>query len=214
MNNWLHFWIPTLTHICTSWSLVQTQRATGSLSECWGRGRGTAMTAGIFNQHLTEGGEAARLIDDTRRLCTQHRCCGLHHAALIWCAALSVSYSPSPFIHLSSIQLASFPLLSLLSSSAPPPFTLLITPSFYLPACHSFFSSSSTYSTTGDLSQAFKTDGWWWMVRRIHIPLPLCRSLSFLRLFFSHGLDFVFFDALLKLMRMRLRERDDVLSND
>lgn len=37
--------------------------------------------------------------------------------------------------------------------------------------------------------------------------------LSFL-LFFSHGLDFVFFDALLKLMRTRLWDGDDVLSND
>lgn len=117
-------------------------------------------------------------------------------------------------LHPSVLYLAcfiSFPLP--LSSIAPPLFTLLITPSFYLPDCHSFFSSSSTYSTMGDLSQAFKTDGWWWMAR-LTTSLPLCRSLFVFLPFFSHGLDFVFFDALLKLMRMRLRERDDVLSND
>lgn len=49
------------------------------------------------------------------------------------------------------------------------------------------------------------------------VRLDLSPSLSFsssLSSFLSHSLDFVFFDALLKLMRMRLREADDVLSND
>lgn len=48
---------------------------------------------------------------------------------------------------------------------------------------------------------------------QISLSLSVLLSLS-LSSFLSHVLDFVFFDALLKLMRMRLREGDDVLSND
>lgn len=47
--------------------------------------------------------------------------------------------------------------------------------------------------------------------------ISLSPSLSFpspLSSFLLHGLDFVFFDALSKLMRICLREGDDVLSND
>lgn len=45
----------------------QRHTAIGSLSESGGRGR-PAMTAAGFNQRLTGGGEAARLIDYRQRL--------------------------------------------------------------------------------------------------------------------------------------------------
>lgn len=142
------------------------------------------MTAGGFNQRLTRGGEAACLIDYRQHLCIQGCCCGLQHAALIWWRTLSVSYLPSFFIHLSSISLASYPFSLfhpvplLLSSFHSANHSFLLSP--LLPF---FLSSSWTYSTTRDLSQAFKTDGRWWIVRQT-------RSLSlsvflFLSLFLS-----------------------------
>ena len=137
------------------------------------------MTAGGFNQRLTGGGEAAPLIDYRQRLCIQGCCCccGLQHAALIWWRTLSVSYVPSFFIHLFFIPLGS---PSFLFHAAP-----LLSSSFHSanhsfppsPSLPSFLSSSSTYSTMRDLSQALKTDGWWWMVRRTR-ALPLCLILS------------------------------------
>lgn len=107
-------------------------RAIRSLSESGGRGR-PAMTARGFNQLLTGGGEAARLIES------------LHSGLLLWSATcrnlmknivyllltlfLHVLYSSCFISFLSFIQChSSFPL-----------FTLLITPPFYLPCCRSFF---------------------------------------------------------------------------
>ena len=46
------------------------------------------------------------------------------------------------------------------------------------------------------------------------LDLSVFSVSPFLPSFLSAGLDFVFFDALLKLMRTRLWEGDDVLSND
>lgn len=150
---------PHLNPTCTEHNLDKF-RAIGSLSGGRGRGR-PAMTAGGFNHHLT-GGEAAHLIDYRQRLCIQGCCCcccSLQHAALIWWRTLSVSHLPSFFIHLSSVPLASFlslfhPLPLLLSSFHSTNHSFLLSPLLLF-----FLSSSSTYSTTRDLSQAFKTDG-------------------------------------------------------
>lgn len=81
-------------------------------------------------------------------------------------------------IHLSSIPLASFPFSLfhpaplLLSSFHSANHSFLLSPSPLL-----LLSSSSTYFTMRDPSQAFKTDGWWWMVRQNQISLPLCLFL-------------------------------------
>lgn len=213
-----HTWMHPEYHTQTSHHITSCRWkhwATGSLSESGGRRR-PAMTAGGFSQHLTGGGEPSHLIDYRQDLCAQDCRCGLQDAALIWWRTLSASLLLTFFflIHLSSIPLASFPFSLfhpvplLLSSFHSANHSFLLSPSPLL------LSSSSTYFTTRDLSQAFKTDGWWWMVRQTRSLSPSLSFPSPLSSFLLHGLDFVFFDALSKLMRICLREGDDVLSND
>lgn len=129
-----HTWTPWITHAHHITSCRHKHRTIGSLSESGGRG-GPAMTAGGFNQRLTGGGEATRLIDCRQRLCIQGCCCrrGLQLTALIWwCLAF---FPPSV---LCSSWFLFFSLSFIQSPSSSPPFTLLITPSFYLPCCRSF----------------------------------------------------------------------------
>lgn len=93
------------------------------------------MTAKGFYRHLTGGGEAAHLIVNRELFCIQCRCCSLQHATLIWWITLILTYSLSSSMPCSHFLSPSF----IRCPSSFPPFTLLITPSFFLPRFCSFF---------------------------------------------------------------------------
>lgn len=137
------------------------------------------MVAGGFNQRLTGGGEAARLIDCRQSLSIQSYCSGLQHAALIWGGALSVSNCV--FLHPSVLCSPRF-----------------ISFSLFFIQCTSFFSSSRTANHSFPLSLVSilanqhippcrmrakplrqMDDDEWWGKPRLSLSLFLYPSLSF-----------------------------------
>lgn len=142
------------------------------------------------------------------------RCCGggggvggdgCGAASICW-GTSSVSQRLSSF---NCLALASFLSLPLSSPASPfPPFIPLITPSFPslatpLPPTP-LPSPTSTYFTGRAVSQALKTDGWWWMARPTEfLFLSSLPPFSFSPPTLSRGQDFAVFDApVLRLMRM------------